>query len=72
MDAGVEYDVDVVLATESNPGDTYAAITSRSYHSGGVNVMFMDGSTRFISNSIELATWRAMGTRAGGEIANAP
>ena len=72
MDAGVEYDVDVVLATESNPGDTYAAITSRSYHSGGVNVMFMDGSTRFISNSIDLATWRALATTAGGEIANAP
>ena len=61
-----------VLATESNPGDTYAAITSRSYHSGGVNVMFMDGSTRFISNSIDLATWRALATPAGGEIANAP
>ena len=69
---GTDYDVDLVLATESNPGDTYAAVTSRSYHSGGVNVMFMDGSTRFISNSIDLATWRALATPAGGEIANAP
>lgn len=69
---GTEFDVDMVLATEPNPGDSYAAVTSRSYHSGGVNVMFMDGSTRFISNSIDLATWRALGTRAGGEVANTP
>ncbi len=66
---GVDYDVDVVLATESNPGDTYAAVTSRSYHTGGVNVLLMDGSTHFISNSIPLAVWRAFGTRAGGELA---
>ena len=69
---GVAYDVDVVLAREPNPGDTYAAVTSRSYHSGGVNVMFMDGSTRFISNGIDLATWRALGTRVGGEAVSAP
>ena len=34
---GVDYDVDVVLGTETNVGDTYAAVTSRSYHDGGVN-----------------------------------
>lgn len=66
--AGPEYDVDVVLATESNLGDTYAAVTSRSYHSGGVNVLLMDGSVRFVSNGISLTTWRALGTRNGGEV----
>jgi prepilin-type N-terminal cleavage/methylation domain-containing protein/prepilin-type processing-associated H-X9-DG protein len=64
---GQIYDVDVVLATESNAGDTYAAVTSRSYHPEGVNALFMDGSVRFIQNSIELVIWRAMGTREGGE-----
>jgi prepilin-type N-terminal cleavage/methylation domain-containing protein len=66
--AGVDYDVDLILATEPNLGDTYAAVTSRSYHTSGVNSLLMDGSVRFISNSIKLETWRALGTRAGGEV----
>src|SRR5436189_1511306 len=33
----------------------------------GVNVLFMDGSVRFSTNSIPQATWRALGTRAGSE-----
>ncbi len=45
----------------------YAAITSRSYHAGGVNALFLDGSVRFVANSIPQATWRALGTRNGGE-----
>jgi prepilin-type processing-associated H-X9-DG protein len=61
-------DVDVVLATESNLGDTYAAVTSRSYHPGGVNALLMDGSVTFIQDAIDLAIWRALGTRNGGEI----
>jgi hypothetical protein len=28
----------------------------------------MDGSVRFIANSISLITWRGLGTRAGGEV----
>ena len=47
---------------------TYAAITARSYHSQGVNVAMMDGSVRFVRNTINLATWRALGTRDGGEV----
>jgi prepilin-type processing-associated H-X9-DG protein len=65
---GTTYDVDFVSATEANAGDTYAAVTARSYHSGGVNVLLMDGSVRFVGNGIALATWRALGTRAGGEV----
>jgi prepilin-type N-terminal cleavage/methylation domain-containing protein/prepilin-type processing-associated H-X9-DG protein len=65
---GTTYDVDFITATEANLGDTYAAVTSRSYHTGGVNVVLMDGSVRFVSNSIPQATWRALATRAGGEI----
>jgi prepilin-type processing-associated H-X9-DG protein len=65
---GTTYDVDFVTATEANLGDTYAAVTSRSYHSGGVNVLLMDGSVRFVNNAISAATWRALGTRAGGEV----
>lgn len=41
---------------------------ARSQHPGGVNVMRMDGSIDFINNDIDLAVWRALSTRAGGEI----
>ncbi|GBD37559.1 hypothetical protein HRbin36_02694 [bacterium HR36] len=54
--------------TQSTP--TYAIITSRSYHPGGVNVLLMDGSTRQVRSTISLQVWRALGTRAGGEAVN--
>jgi prepilin-type N-terminal cleavage/methylation domain-containing protein/prepilin-type processing-associated H-X9-DG protein len=65
---GAVYDVDFVTATESSPGDTYAAVTARSFHEGGVNALFMDGSVRFVRDTVPLATWRALGTRSGGEV----
>jgi prepilin-type N-terminal cleavage/methylation domain-containing protein/prepilin-type processing-associated H-X9-DG protein len=40
----------------------------RSRHAGGANIALCDGSTRFITNNIDLTTWRAMGTAQGGEI----
>jgi prepilin-type N-terminal cleavage/methylation domain-containing protein len=46
---------------------SYLAVTARSYHSGGVNAMSMDGSVRFMNSSISQATWMALGTRNGGE-----
>jgi prepilin-type processing-associated H-X9-DG protein len=47
---------------------TYAAITARSYHTGLVNVALMDGSVRSVRDGISLTTWRALGTRNGGEV----
>jgi prepilin-type N-terminal cleavage/methylation domain-containing protein/prepilin-type processing-associated H-X9-DG protein len=41
---------------------------ARSRHSGGVNVALCDGSVRFIRSTINLATWRALGTAQGGEV----
>ena len=34
----------------------------------GVNACFADGSVHFISDSINLATWQALGTRAAGDL----
>jgi prepilin-type N-terminal cleavage/methylation domain-containing protein/prepilin-type processing-associated H-X9-DG protein len=38
-----------------------------SMHTGGANFVMADGSVRFISETINLATFKALGTRAGGE-----
>jgi prepilin-type processing-associated H-X9-DG protein len=39
-----------------------------SMHPGGANVLFADGSVRFIKSSIDLKTWWALGTKANGEV----
>ncbi|CAN5620465.1 DUF1559 domain-containing protein [soil metagenome] len=41
---------------------------ARSNHPGGVLVLLCDGSVRFVLNSVAVPTWRALGTRAGGEV----
>jgi prepilin-type N-terminal cleavage/methylation domain-containing protein/prepilin-type processing-associated H-X9-DG protein len=40
---------------------------ARSRHPGGVNSLLCDGSVRFVSDSIDLDTWRALASRNGGE-----
>jgi prepilin-type N-terminal cleavage/methylation domain-containing protein/prepilin-type processing-associated H-X9-DG protein len=51
-------------------GSTFAQahLAARSYHSGGVNVAFCDGSVRFIKDSVNPVSWLAIGTRAGSEV----
>ncbi|MDR3638300.1 MAG: DUF1559 domain-containing protein [Isosphaeraceae bacterium] len=61
-------DVDLDSERERIGGPTYAAITSRSYHPGGVNILLGDGSVRFVKSSIDGWIWRAVGTVAGGEV----
>jgi prepilin-type N-terminal cleavage/methylation domain-containing protein/prepilin-type processing-associated H-X9-DG protein len=51
-----------------NGGPNFAAITARSYHPGGVNVLLGDGSVRFVKSTIAGTTWRAVGTVAGSEV----
>jgi prepilin-type N-terminal cleavage/methylation domain-containing protein/prepilin-type processing-associated H-X9-DG protein len=46
-----------------------AHINAGSYHTGGANAVFCDGSVRFFSDSTDFTTWYAMGTRANGEVA---
>jgi prepilin-type processing-associated H-X9-DG protein len=39
-----------------------------SYHAGGVNMLFGDGTVRFVKETIDLVTWQAIGTRNGSEV----
>ncbi len=51
-----------------NASHNYGITAARSRHVSGVHVLLCDGATRFVSDNIELATWRALGTRAGEEV----
>ena len=43
-------------------GQTY------SFHAGGANTLFGDGSVRFVQQSIPISTYAAIVTRSGGEV----
>jgi prepilin-type N-terminal cleavage/methylation domain-containing protein/prepilin-type processing-associated H-X9-DG protein len=49
-------------------GATQTMVAASSYHPGGVNVLFMDGSVHFIKNSVGFRPWYAIATPAGGEV----
>ena len=66
-----EGDLDLQGTPLFRGGPTFAAITARSYHPGGVNAAFLDGSVRFVKSSIAAPIWRALGTIAGGEVISA-
>jgi prepilin-type N-terminal cleavage/methylation domain-containing protein/prepilin-type processing-associated H-X9-DG protein len=61
-------DLDLNGFNEELGGPTFAAITSRSYHPGGVNTLLGDGSVRFVKNTINGFVWRNLGTVGGAEI----
>ncbi len=67
---GITYNCDFNSQQEGNSSSraSYGIITSRSAHPGIVNVALLDGSVKGLANTIDLKTWRAMGTRAGREV----
>jgi len=64
---GSSFDIDITGIRERNLGPTFSAVTARSYHDGGVNVLMGDGSVRLTSTNVDATIWRAAGTVAGGE-----
>jgi prepilin-type N-terminal cleavage/methylation domain-containing protein len=78
--------MDNAIATSSYPPNTKSPATGKDYppvqwwnryaftssHPVGVQFALTDGSVRFISDSIPLAVFRALGTRAQGEVAQVP
>lgn len=67
---GVTFDVDYNSRQEGShlTSPSYAALTSRSLHTGIVHSLLADGSVRGISSNINAQIWRALGTRAGNEV----
>ena len=57
-------------AIADTPGE-HAIVSARSEHPGGANALFGDGSVRFVKDSVDVAAWRAIGTRNGGEAVSA-
>lgn len=55
------------VRTVTAASDVQGHLAARSFHPGGVNVVLADGAVRFIKDQITLTTWKALGTRAGGE-----
>ena len=60
-------------AVDGDPSPDPALVVGgySSRHPGGANFVFGDGSVKFIKESIDLATFRALGTRRGKEVVNA-
>lgn len=54
-----------LIGLSSDDAPNFAAVTSRSYHAGGVNCLFADGSVRFVSSKVHDLTWRAAGSVSG-------
>lgn len=67
---GQTYDIDFNSMREgrSTTAPTFAVVTSRSHHAGGVNALLMDGSARYVASSIDQGIWRALGSRSGEEV----
>ena len=67
--SGGQVDIDLVSQSEGRSATvpTFGAVTARSFHANGVQVVKMDGSVSFIANNIDRAVWQSLSTRDGGE-----
>ncbi|WP_422926661.1 DUF1559 domain-containing protein [Singulisphaera sp. PoT] len=68
---GVKGPIDWVSWDENNGGPTFASLSVSTYHPGGGNVLFGDGSVKFVKDSTSVSTFQALGTIAGGEVISA-
>lgn len=44
------------------------AWTAGGFHNAGLNLLLADGNVRFVRDSVDLAVWRAVASRNGGEL----
>lgn len=55
------------LPSTNGDGSTTDTSAARSRHVGGVHILLGDGAVRFVSDNVNIAVWRGLGTIAGGE-----
>jgi prepilin-type processing-associated H-X9-DG protein len=53
---------------ETSDHTYYSIVGASSNHAGGVNVALLDGSVRFVKDTVSPQTWWALATKAGGEV----
>jgi prepilin-type N-terminal cleavage/methylation domain-containing protein len=58
------------VVTEGGIPVWHGHLAARSFHTGGVNLVRGDGSVSFISDSVDLVGYNALGTMSGGEVVN--
>ncbi len=51
--------------------NSHTLVGASSNHPGGVNVAFLDGSVRFVKDSVSYQSWGSIATKAGGEVIDA-
>ena len=56
---------------ETSSHTFYTIVGPSANHSGGVNVGFLDGSVKFVKETVSQTTWWAIATKAGGEVVSA-
>ena len=61
----------MIASAWADASAAFAAVTSRSYHPGGVNVLMGDGSVKFVKDTIAGVVWRGLGTINGREVIGA-
>ena len=59
------------FSNQTDNNSIHTLVGASSYHPGGVNVAMLDGSVKFIKDSVSRPTWRALSTMNRGEIISA-
>jgi len=60
----------LIAAENNDPINSYGEEAAGSYHIGGAHFVFGDGRVRFLSENIDMKVYRALSTRAKGEVVN--
>ncbi len=58
--------------TPSYAGGPHRGTNFRSFHTGGANFAFCDGSVQYLSQNVDMIVYRGLSTTQGGEVASVP